>query len=83
MLEEILIAENTLLISITETHLKPSAGIKEAEISIKNFVTFRTDRANERKKGGVMNYVRDDLASETSVIISNSNEFVELLILYI
>lgn len=81
LLEEISIAENTLLISITETHLKPY--IKEAEISIKNFVAFRTDRASDRKKGGVMNYIRDDIASETSVIVSHSNEFVELLILYI
>ena len=81
LLEEISIAENTLLISITETHLKPY--IKEAEISIKNFVAFRTDRANDRKKGGVMNYIRDDIASETSVIVSNCNEFVEVLILYI
>ena len=30
-----------------------------------------------------MNYIRDDLGSGTSVIVSNSNEFVEVLILYI
>ena len=81
LLEEISIAENTLLISITETHLKPY--MKEAEILIKNCVAFRTDRANNRRNGGVMNYIRDDLVSETSVIVLNSNEFVELLILYI
>lgn len=30
-----------------------------------------------------MNYIRDDLTSDTSVIVSNSNDFVELLILCI
>ena len=30
-----------------------------------------------------MNYIRDDIASDTSGILSNSNEFVKLLMLYV
>jgi len=72
--------ENACLISITESHLKPH--INDAEIHIENYESFRTDRANDRKKGGIINYVREDLLPNTSVVVSYSNEYTELQVLY-
>ena len=57
--------------------------IDEDEIASKFAEVFRADGANDGKTRSVMNFIRDDLASDTSVIVSNSNESVELLILSI
>ena len=80
VLQDLAIKENASLISITESHLKPC--ITDGEIHVENYVPFRTDRANDRKKGGVVNYIRKDLSPNTSMIASYSNEYTELQILY-
>ena len=75
LLHDIARSRNSIFISLTESHLKPH--ICDAEISMENYVIFRTDRGKNRKMGGVINYIRDDLASDTTIKISISNEFYE------
>ena len=79
MLSEMASTENVMILSITESHL--TENIREAEITMKSFTHFRTDRSNQRKKGGVITYVKNHLAAE--VIYSESNSFTEAHILYI
>jgi len=73
--------ENVIIIALTETHLSPS--VKDAEIHIPNYIPFRADRRHPRKKGGVITYVRADLASSAEIVLSTSNSFVEVLHIYI
>jgi len=80
-LQDLSVGENTKIIALSETHLKSS--ITDAEIKIDKFVPFRTDRAGQRKKGGVATYVAEQLAANVDVLESKSNEFCELLIVYI
>ena len=73
--------ENSLFITLTESHLK--SFIYDAEVHIENYVIFRTDRAKERRKGGVINYIREDVAPDATILKSISNEYCELLLIYI
>ncbi len=73
--------ENAFIISLTETHL--TEEIREAEISIPNFVPYRTDRPKEKKKGGVITYVDSHFAARTKVLHSESNLYTESQVLYI
>ena len=81
LLQDFVRNENVIIISLTESHLKPY--IKDAEINIEPFIPFRTDRANKRRKGGVINYIREEFASDTSITLSISNEYTEVLLLHI
>ena len=60
---------NSLFVCLQETHLHP--GVLDAEINLKNFTAFRTDRKN-RKNGGVVNYIREDLVVREEFSFSNS-----------
>ena len=79
-LQELAHNDNAWVISITESHLKPY--VTDQEIAIENYVPCRTDRANNRKKGGIINYIREDIIPNSSVLVSHSNEYVELQIIY-
>jgi exonuclease III len=81
LLEDIARENNTFLISLTETHLNPN--IKDAEIHIENFVPLRTDRTGGRKGGGIVVYIRENLAPVTTTILSQSNGTVEFSMLHI
>ena len=63
---------------LTETHLNPD--ILDAQITMKGYNLFRSDRSN-RSHGGVCIYVRKDLAVKSEV--KDSNSFCHSLILHI
>ena len=60
---------NSPLICLTESHLH--AGVLDAEISIKGMMVYRSDR-QEREKGGVITYLREDLAEVSELKYSNT-----------
>ena len=78
LLKDLAEKQNAIAITITESHLKPA--IENSEVHIENFTIFRSDR-QERNKGGVINYLRDDIALNTKQILAYSNKFVEILAL--
>lgn len=71
---------HALIASFTESHL--NHNIKDAEVHINNYDIIRTDRTN-RKKGGVITYIREELTPETQVLFSNSNTYTEAQLIYI
>lgn len=81
MLEEIGTEYNSVLICITESHLRNE--IRDAEIKMEGYEMYRADRANNRKKGGVVIYTRNDIAKHTQMLATGSNGEVEYVILYI
>ena len=69
---------NSILICLTETHLNES--ILDAEIKIDGKKIYRTDRS-QRQGGGVITYLRDDLAVNSE--LKHSNSYCDTLGLYI
>ena len=67
-------------IALTESHLTPD--IKDEEVKIVNYTLFRTDRKN-RSHGGVVLYIRDDIAPSVEILLSHSDGMNELLIVKI
>ena len=80
MIGEIMVNKGTIIAAITETHLH--AEMLEAEVQIKGYQIFRSDRV-ERTQGGVAIYVRDDIAANSSVISAGSNGVVEHIVLHL
>lgn len=72
---ETALEQDLMLIALTESHLRPE--VRDAEVRVKNYTSFRRDR-NTRSHGGVITYVRDDLASTTHPILSHSDGLVDL-----
>ena len=66
-----------MFVALTESHLNPE--ILDAEVTLKNYTSFRTDRKN-RTHGGVITYIRNDIAPSTKILKSFSNSQVELLV---
>ncbi|KAK3886856.1 hypothetical protein Pcinc_009012 [Petrolisthes cinctipes] len=81
MLEEIAIETNAMVIALTESHLR--IDILEAEIGMVEFQAYRADRSEGKKKGGVIVYVRRDIAARTRVISCGSNSVVEYVVLHV
>ena len=81
MIAELAQDEQALIVALTESHL--SENIKEAEIKIDNYIPFRTDRANNRKKGGVITYIKNSISPYIKVLLSFSNSVTEVQILSI
>ncbi len=71
--------EKALILALTESHLNDD--IRDAEIMIDNYTIFRTDRSNHRKKGGVISYIHNQVASNTQVLLSESNAYTEAQVL--
>lgn len=59
------------MLALTESHL--TDDISEAEIKIENYTPFRTDRASPRKKGGVITYLHNHVASLSKVLLTISS----------
>lgn len=57
LLAEMAQVDNALILSLTESHL--TENIREAEMYIENYTSFRTDRSGQRKKGGIVTYVNN------------------------
>ena len=80
MLREKAVLEGAVVLAMTESHLR--SDIKDAEVQIGGFQVYRADRAENRRKGGVVAYVRDDYASEIKILSSGSNSVVEWLLIF-
>lgn len=57
-------------------------GISDVEVMIQGYRTFRGDRTEDSKKGGIAVYVREHLAQSTYVVTTGSNGKTEYVILY-
>ena len=73
-----------LFIALTETWL---ADHNDAELAIKGYKLFRSDRKGRvvkrgRHSGGVAMYIRDDLATSIKCLLRFSNSVIETLVLY-
>ena len=77
--------DNFMFIALTETCL---ADHSDAELHMEGYKLYRSDRVREKKtnrvrhSGGVVFYIRDDLALSMKCICQFSNGVVELLIVY-
>ena len=71
-LEEICKFENAVALCLTETHLKEN--IKDGEIKMQNYTIFRQDREAGTMMGGVMIYLRNDIAANTVELAGGSLE---------
>ena len=74
-----------LFVMLTETWLRNHL---DAELHIKNYSIYRSDRTRPKKKrgrcsGGAAIYIRDDIAASADILLKYSNGVVELLCLYI
>ena len=67
------------IICLTETHL--CADHVEAEVAINGFVPFRSDRPGNSRRGGIILYLRDELAPGTEELCQGSNSNIEYLVL--
>ena len=81
MLKELAIERNAHTISLTESHL--SGNVKEAEISIEGYTIFRKDRAEDKMRGGVITYLKNDLAKSAKELTSGSIGLNEYQCIYI
>ena len=81
MIKELAIEQNAQIISLTESHL--SDDLHEAEISIEGYNVFRKDRTNNRRRGGVITYLKDNLAITAQELTSGSIGLIEYQCLYI
>ena len=79
MIREKAMNENIGIILLTETHI--SAEHTEAEVHMTGFEHYRSDRDGNARRGGVILYVRDDLASGCSVSGTGSIGNIEYLVL--
>ena len=56
LISELANNENTLTITLTETHLNEK--ILDSEVRMKNYIGFRADRTFGRKNAGVLTYIK-------------------------
>ncbi|KAK8371789.1 hypothetical protein O3P69_015569 [Scylla paramamosain] len=80
MLKELAHQENSVFLALTETHL--TRDHLDAEIAIDGYTIFRADRIN-RSHGGVINYIRNDMAASAENMGTFSNGTTELLTIYL
>ena len=74
MIPELANNENTLTITLTETHLNKK--ILDSEIQMKNYIGFRADLTLGRKNWCVI-YIKVTEAVEAEQLSANSNSFIE------
>ncbi|XP_076045726.1 uncharacterized protein LOC143027968 [Oratosquilla oratoria] len=72
--------EDFMIIALTETHL--SVDVRDAEIQLENYTIYRTDRKN-RSHGGTIIYLRDDITPNAKLILSYTDDQVQLQALHI
>ena len=83
--QDLLIDQNQLFITLTETWLKDHT---DAEININGYRLFRSDRIRKKKStrgrdsGGVAIYVRSDLGNTMEPLLQYSDGHIEVLCTY-
>lgn len=80
LLSESIHHQDALIVAFTESHL--NHNIKDAEVTIAGYTSFRTDRTNTIK-GGVITYIKDELAPYTEVNLSSCVSNTEAQVLHI
>ena len=73
--------KNLGLICLTETHL--CTDHLDAEVNIRGYIHFRSDRPGNSKRGGVIVYLKEELDAGTKVLTSGSVGHIEYLLLHI
>ena len=80
-LEEICKFENAVALCLTETHL--NENIKDGEIKMQDYTIFRQDRKAGTMMGGVMIYLRNDIAVNTVELAKGSLGKCEFQVIHI
>ena len=80
LISELANNENTMAITLTETHL--NERILDSEIQMKNYIGFRADRTLGRKNGGVIIYIKATEGVDTEQLIAKSNSYVEYQLIH-
>ena len=80
-LSELASENNSLIISLTESHV--NENILDAEIAIKGYDIFKRNRQTGIKKGGILTYIRSDMAVSAKELTSGSIGMIEYLCIYI
>ncbi|KAK4313641.1 hypothetical protein Pmani_015013 [Petrolisthes manimaculis] len=79
LLAESIHHQDALIVALTESHL--NHNIKDAEVTIAGYTSFRTDRTNTIKV--VITYIKDEFVPYTKVILSASISNTEAQVLHI
>ena len=79
MLKETAKSEGVGIMALTESHL--NSDYHEGEITIESFTHFRADRTDGVRKGGVIVFVRTDLAPGARIVAAGSHGNIEYLVL--
>ena len=80
MIPELANNENTLIITLTETHINEK--ILDSETQMKNYIGFRADRTLGRKNGGVITYIKATEAVDAEQLIAKYDSYVEYQLIY-
>ena len=80
LISELANNENTLTITLTESHLNEK--ILDSEIQMKNYIAFRADRTFGRKNGGVITSIKASEAVDAAQLIAKSNSYVEYQLIH-
>ena len=81
MLSEIALENSASIICLTESHLSPN--IRDAEVAIKGYQIFRTERANEVSRGGIIVYIKHGLEPQAKIVSSGSLNSIEYQVIYL
>ena len=73
--------QNALIISLTESHV--NENILDAEIAMTGYDLFKQNRQAGIRKGGILTYIRSDMAVSAKVLSSGSIGMIEYLCIYI
>ena len=73
--------QNSLILSLTESHINES--ILDAEIAINGYDIFKRNRQAGIRKGGIITYIRNDIAVSAKELASGSIGMIEYLCIYI
>ena len=76
-LSEIAREDNVVFVAIVESHLREE--ILTAEVSMRGFSLLRVDRSSDIKQGGIVLYIREDMARNFGQAHSGSVDKIEFL----
>ena len=72
--------ENTLTITLTETHLNEK--ILDSEVHMKNYLGFRADQTVGKKNAAVITYIKVTVAVDAEQLIAKSCSYVEYQLIH-
>ena len=81
MIHEMAVDSRAWMVGLTESHL--SQEIVDGEVAMAGYEMFRVDRTAGTRGGGVIVYLRDDVARMSGYFRGESMGYVEFLVFYI